>query len=151
MPPEGEELLRVERGSYGERVVVTRAVAKGQVLARFEGFRRVARPTRYSSQVGRAEHIDGLGRLQYLNHSCAPTAIVNTDELMLVAARDLAAGEEVTFFYPSTEWAMSAPFACLCGAEGCLGTISGARDLPEDVLGRYVLTRHVRELLAARR
>ena len=149
---DGEDLLRVERGgAHGERVVATRRVQAGELLARFVGFGRVERATRYSIQVGPAEHIDGLGQLRYLNHSCAPSAIVNTDSLTLVAARDLAAAEEVTFFYPSTEWEMTSPFTCLCGAGGCLGTIAGAKDLPADVLERYWLNRHVRELLAARR
>jgi hypothetical protein len=146
------DLLRVERGgAYGARIAVRRAVEVGTLLARFAGFRRVAQPTTYSIQVAPDEHIDGLGRLRNLNHSCAPSAIVNTDALTLTAARDLAPGDEVTFFYPSTEWEMRTPFTCLCGRDACLGTISGARDLPADVLARYWLNRHIRELLAARR
>ena len=145
-------MLRVERGgAHGQRLVVTRGVHQGEVLGRFAGVRRMARPTRYSIQTGPAEHIDGLGRLRYLNHSCAPSALVNTDDLTLVAARDLAPGEEVTFFYPSTEWEMTWPFPCRCGAQGCVGTISGAKDLPADVLDRYWLNRHIRERLAGRR
>lgn len=44
----------------------------------------------------------------------------------------------MTFAYFSTEWDMDQPFACLCGASQCLGTIRGAKDIPAEVLGRWV-------------
>jgi hypothetical protein len=143
--------LRVEydavRGSRLETGVPLKA---GQVVARFIGCIELSAPTRYSIQTGLATHIDDLGILANLNHSCAPSAIVDTQRLALIAARDLAPGEELTFFYPSTEWEMTYPFPCHCGTPACLGTISGAKDLPADVLARYVLNRHIRELLARR-
>jgi hypothetical protein len=143
--------LRVEHGTaVGTRLVTTVPRKAGEAIARFVGCMQVEQPTRYSIQTGPASHIDDLGILANLNHSCAPSALVDTERLVLVAARDLAAGEELTFFYPSTEWEMTHPFACQCGAPACIGTVRGAKELPQAVLTRYVLNRHIRDLLAAR-
>ena len=43
--------------------------------------------------------------------------------------RDILEGEEITFDYNSTEYDLSRPFRCLCGAERCLGYIRGYRYL----------------------
>ena len=50
-------------------------------------------------------------------HSCAPSVVLDTVARTVVAAHDLAPGDEVTFFYPSTEWRMAEPFPCWCGAD----------------------------------
>jgi hypothetical protein len=57
-------------------------------------------------------------------------------------------GDELTFFYPSTEWSMAQPFNCLCGKPTCRGRISGARDMTEEQLEGMWLNGHIRELLA---
>lgn len=59
----------------------------------------------------------------------------------------LKEGDELSFFYPSTEWDMAQPFECLCGSKECRGTISGAKDMPAEVLKNYWLSSHIRELL----
>jgi hypothetical protein len=68
-------------------------------------------------------------------------------EVRVSLERDLKQGDELTFWYPSTEWKMAQPFECGCGEQGCKGTISGASDMSEDVLGEYWLNAHVVELL----
>lgn len=60
----------------------------------------------------------------------------------------LKAGDELTFFYPSTEWDMAQPFDCLCKSKGCRGRISGAKDMKLGVLDAYWLNKHVEDLLA---
>ena len=146
-----EPRLRVEDGAgLGSRLVTARPVRAGEVVARIRSFRVTDAPTRHSIQTGPDSHIDDLGDLRYLNHSCAPSVLVDTERLEVVAARDLAAGDELTFFYPSTEWEMAQPFACQCGAPECLGTVSGARDLMPDALERYALNPHIKALLGAR-
>ena len=59
----------------------------------------------------------------------------------------LKEGDELSFFYPSTEWDMAQPFDCLCGAKECRGKISGAKDMPAEVLKKYWLSSHIQELL----
>jgi len=70
--------------------------------------------------------------------------------MLLVAIRPIAEGDELTFFYPSTEWAMAEPFECGCGAGECIGRISGAREIPLSVLGRYRLNPHIVRLIGSR-
>ena len=67
--------------------------------------------------------------------------------MLVFAARDVAVGEELTFFYPSTEWEMSSPFICLCGATNCIHVVAGTRFLPLSTLEQHFLNRHIRELM----
>ena len=64
--------------------------------------------------------------------------------------RGLREGDELTFFYPSTEWSMAQPFECLCKTGMCKGTIKGARDMRVSDLDDYWLSEHVKELLHER-
>ena len=82
-----------------------------------------------------------------MNHSCAPSTILDTTRMLVFAANDLAAGDELTFFYPSTEWEMSSPFICLCGAPNCIHVVAGARFLPLSTLEDHFLNQHIRELM----
>ena len=95
-------------------------------------------PSRFSVQVGPAQHLDvplaqraDLDASRYvwrfLNHSCAPNAILHGRTL--VAQRTIRAGEPVTFDYELNEWQMATPFQCRCGAEACRGVIRGFRFL----------------------
>ncbi len=127
----------------GARLVTMRALAAGECVLRLSeggGFVEVPRATRYSVQVGERRHVEHRGALTFLNHSCAPNCFLDTEALALVACRDVAAGEELTIFYPATEWDMAEPFACRCGAPECLGTIAGARHVAPECLQRYTVS-----------
>jgi hypothetical protein len=76
------------------------------------------------------------------------------------------------FFYPSTEWNMSQPFDCSCGAkvrqlsltaiviisdfsslfrvsvQSCLKRISGAKHIPSKTLKTFVVNEHIKRLKA---
>jgi hypothetical protein len=69
-------------------------------------------------------------------------------EVRVSSEQDLKEGDELTFFYPSTEWHMSQPFECGCKEEVCRGKISGAKDMDEKVLAEYWLNAHIEEMLA---
>ena len=73
-------------------------------------------------------------------------------EVRVVQHRPLRKGDELSFFYPSTEWDMAQPFDCGCGAskEVCLKWITGAKTVDEKILRRYWLNQHIEELLAER-
>lgn len=73
-------------------------------------------------------------------------------EVRVVRDRDLQVGDELTWFYPSTEWLGSRPFDCKCGAGSglCIGVHSGARFLEGSVLERYRISKHVQELVGER-
>jgi hypothetical protein len=114
------------------------------VLHNFGPREYVARPTYLSVQVADDRHIHLAPEfLQYINHSCEPNTFFDTTNGEVVALRDIAANEEITFFYPSTEWSMTQPFTCFCGAACCLGQIQGAIHLPKPALAKYRFAEHV--------
>lgn len=109
------------------------------------------KPTYATVQKGRDEHLNLNSDLVYINHSCEPSVIFDTTSLSILAGpRGLKAGEELTFFYPSTEWDMAQGFSCFCGAETCRGYISGAKNMKPEQLEGVWLNAHIRALLEER-
>ncbi|KAK8134658.1 hypothetical protein PG984_006670 [Apiospora sp. TS-2023a] len=105
-------------------------------------------PTYATVQFGKDKHLDLNSDLLYINHSCEPSLIFDTANLQVIAGPNgIQAGEELTFFYPSTEWEMAQPFDCLCGKSTCRGRIGGARDMTPKQLEGLWINGHIRELL----
>ncbi|MBI3790968.1 MAG: SET domain-containing protein [Gemmatimonadetes bacterium] len=133
----------------GRRVIATRDIAPGEVLADLREAHRTPVKSRFTVQIGPDAHIDGLWQFTFLNHSCDPSVHVDTTAMEIRALRAIAAGEELGYFYPSTEWMMAEPFDCHCGTPACIGRVTGAKELPPQVLGRYVVNRHIAEMKAS--
>lgn len=120
------------------------AIEAGSSIADFQAAAIMHTPSYLTVQKDDDEHIHLTpAHLQYVNHSCAPNAFFDTTYMLLIALKAIAAGEEITFFYPSSEWDMAQSFSCRCGSEQCLGEIKGAAHLPADVLIRYHLTDYI--------
>ncbi len=153
-PPERPpaDFLVVARPDLGQSSLRSlRAFAPGDPLAAFRPHTLQAAPTRMTVQMSETEHIElAPSWLAFINHSCDPNARFDPDVRHLVAERAIAPGDELTFFYPSTEWSMATPFDCRCGAARCLGRIDGAARLDPARLAGFWLSGHVRRLLAAR-
>ncbi|KAJ4125469.1 hypothetical protein NW768_009088 [Fusarium equiseti] len=100
-------------------------------------------------QTGRDTHLNLNSDLLYINHSCEPCLLFDVGNLnILVGPKGLEVGDELTFFYPSTEWNMAQPFDCLCGTPSCRGRISGAQDMAESQLRGIWLNGHIIQLRA---
>ena len=72
------------------------------------------------------ENADGIFKV---NHSCEPNAGFS-GQISLVAMRDIAPGEEITYDYVMTDVETDGedpwiPEECTCGSQNCRGTISG--------------------------
>lgn len=52
----------------------------------------------------------------------------------------------LSFFYPSTEWEMDRGFVCLCGEQGCVGVVKGAKDMQREELKRWFVNGYIWEL-----
>lgn len=94
--------------------------------------------------------------LVFRNHSCRPSLVFDMGklEVRVVDNAPLKAGDPLTFFYPSTEWEMAAPFTCECPAKdasGCGKRIMGAKHADPVFLERFWLNDHIKHLLAAER
>ena len=116
------------------------------------GYREILRhPSRYSVQTSMNRHIHLAPEyLQYINHSCNPNVFFDLQTMTLRTLRPIQKGEEVAFFYPSTEWAMTEAFDCLCNSEQCLGRIQGAAFLGEEILETHQLSIHIKTKLSER-
>jgi len=75
--------------------------------------------------------------LQYINHSCSPNVFFDTTSLKVICLKEIKASDELSYFYPSTEWKMAQPFQCVCGSDYCLGFIGGASYLSKDNMHAY--------------
>lgn len=91
--------------SFSSKLVALRAFPKGSVIAPLEGL--TPNKKRYSTvQISKTEHIELNSDLVFMNHSCDPSTLMDVDKMVVSATRDIAEGDELTFFYPSTEWDM---------------------------------------------
>ncbi|KAG6037174.1 hypothetical protein E4U41_005283 [Claviceps citrina] len=105
-------------------------------------------PSYATVQISENGHLSLNSDLVYINHSCEPSLIFDMASMnILVGPNGLQPGDELTFFYPSTEWNMAQPFTCLCNHPSCRGTISGAKDMTPSQLNGTWLNPHIRHLL----
>ena len=90
------------------------------------------RPRTYLFGLTDGKHvIDGEGVAAFINHSCDPNC--EADEVRgrvwIVASRDIAAGEELTYDYNLYDGALHDPSPCFCGARNCRGSMYSEEEL----------------------
>jgi len=119
-------------GPFGLRVTCTAPIAPGQALFRVTG-RPVRRADKYSIQISAYAHLTPDGApWSLVNHACRPNAAIHFETGELYALRPVAPGEELGWNYLTTEWELSCPFECGCGAAECEHTIRGFKYLSSD-------------------
>ena len=138
--------LLITTGDCGWLLVTKEAFRKGELVFDFSAVRPICSPTYQTIQINHDEHVLEEGILSFMNHSCHPNVFINTELRRCFALRDIQTDQELTFFYPSTEWEMVRPFQCLCGYPHCIKIVSGAADLSETTLGRYKINSHIRAM-----
>ena len=138
------ETLTIRTENKFRTLVTKQAYKKGDAICVMPSENIVDKPTRFTVQISKDKHTH-VGKLAALNHSCDPNVILDTEGMVMIARRDIEKGEELSFFYPSTEWEMQAPFICLCGATNCIHVVAGARFLPLSTLESHYLSKHLRE------
>jgi hypothetical protein len=140
------ETLTIKTENKFRSLITKQAYQKGGIICDIPTEKLFDKANRYTVQISQTKHTE-VGKLSALNHSCDPNVILDTENLQMIARRDIAEGEELSFFYPSTEWEMDAPFICLCGAPNCIHVVAGARFLPLSTLENHYLNRHIREMM----
>jgi hypothetical protein len=140
------ETLTIRTENKFRTLVTKQSHKKGEVICVMPSENIVDKPTRFTVQIAKDKHTH-VGKLAALNHSCDPNVILDTERMLMIARRDIEKGEELSFFYPSTEWEMQAPFICLCGSSNCIHVVAGARFLPLSTLEAHYLSKHVRETI----
>jgi hypothetical protein len=121
---------------------------KGDVFSTFEAAETLTAPNKYTVQLADNVHIILAPEfLQYINHSCDPNVFFDTSKMELSCLKNIAAGDELTFFYPSTEYQMESPFNCFCGSNQCLHSIQGAAFLSYEIISHYRFTDFIMQKL----
>jgi SET domain len=127
------------------------AFKPGQVITKFLAGVTQSYATYLTIQTGIDKHITlQPDCLQYINHSCNPTTFFDTAAMELICIKPIDAGDELSFFYPGTEWEMSRPFVCNCQSKDCLQLINGAAHLDKSTAEKYRLTDFIKRQLAQR-
>jgi hypothetical protein len=125
----------------------------GEAIRPFGSSQTMMQPDRYTVQTAAADKHIILDPefLLYINHNCRPNVFFDLRTMQLRAVAPIRKGDELTFFYPSTEWSMSEAFECHCGSAHCLGRIQGAAHLDDETLRPYDLSDHIKDMLWLRK
>ena len=140
------DVITIRTENKTRSLVARQDFKQGEVIYQIPSEKVFDKPNRFTVQMDRELHTE-VGKLSALNHSCDPNTILDMENMLVVASRDIQAGDELSFFYPSTEWEMAAPFICLCGAPNCIHVVAGARFLPLSTLETHYLNKHIREMM----
>jgi SET domain-containing protein len=94
--------------------------------------------------------IDGFGMAAFVNHSCQPNCEADQIEnrVWIIAVRDIAAGEELTYDYNIYDAEPGEDVTCYCGANTCRGTMLCEQEIERHA--RLLRQKNKRRLAAAR-
>jgi hypothetical protein len=133
-------IVRIGRSATGLGLFAAKPIAAKAYIATYRGKRiptaqahRRERTSgaKYMFEVNRQWTIDGASRRnlgRYINHACVANAeaVLRKGKIVFVAARDIAAGEEITLDYGEEYFELFIkPLGCRCAA--CAGKHSGRR------------------------
>jgi uncharacterized protein len=124
------KVVRVGRSAAGLGLFAASPIAKQQPIVAYSGARiataeaarREKRGARYMFEIDGRWTIDGSSRRnlgRYANHSCRPNAeaLLRKGKIVLVAVRDIAPGEEITYDYGEDYFELFIkPIGCRCAA-----------------------------------
>ncbi|KAA1082191.1 hypothetical protein PGTUg99_026212 [Puccinia graminis f. sp. tritici] len=163
--PESFEIVPGPEGCFESKLTSLRDFSAGEVLARLGQECQITQTKAYTSvqfdDEARAQtsaHFELNSELVYINHSCQPNVAfelpggwqgLEDGRWCLRSLTEIKKGEALTFAYFSTEWDMAQPFECRCRSEHCLGWISGAKDLQQQILDRYFINEHIKQMRQA--
>lgn len=116
-----------------------------EMISYFSAGKTFTEPNYLTVQIEISKHITLVPEfLQYINHSCDPNIFFDTSLMKVIALKKIFMNDELTFFYPSTEWEMAQPFYCYCGNHKCLQNIQGAKYIAKHGLKNYKLTEFIK-------
>lgn len=135
------ELLIRRSGIHGCGCYTTVAIPEGTHIVEYTGPRLSKdqadelyneRPDTYLFCIGEGEFVvDGDSVAAFINHCCDPNC--ETDEvderLWIIALRDIAPGEELTYDYNLYDGDDGDEAVCRCGASNCRGSMYGEEEL----------------------
>jgi D-alanine-D-alanine ligase len=143
----GDVPYEIRPTPYGVGLFALRIWKINQKIANLRWGTTHDKPTRWTIQRDTTKHAEPIPHeLRYINHGCDPNVFFDVERRQIIALVDIRIGDELKFFYPSTEWRLQEPFDCVCGSPRCLGAISGANGIANSILTRYRLAEHIQQL-----
>ena len=127
----------------GRGVFAVQTIPARSVIMKYTGpLLRYAQttPQTLALQIGPDLYIGESGQADdFVNHSCDPNAgmLIDGTNVQLIALRDIAPGEQITFDYSTTMDEDDFEFDCLCGSSNCRGRIRDFKHLPAELRRRY--------------
>ena len=135
------DLLIRKSGIHGCGCYTTVTIAEGTHIVEYTGGRLSKeqadelyneRADTYLFCIGEGDYvIDGDSVAAFINHCCEPNC--ETDEfdehIWIIAQRDIAAGEELTYDYNLYDGDDDDEAPCRCGAKQCRGSMYGEEEL----------------------
>jgi hypothetical protein len=127
----------------GRGVFATANIWAGSVIMKYAGpllkYEQTS-PSTLALQIGPDLYIGESGQADdFVNHCCDPNAgmLIDGADVRLIAIRDIAPGEQITFDYSTTMDEDDFEFECLCGSAKCRGPIRDFKHLPETLRQYY--------------
>jgi uncharacterized protein len=124
-----------ESGIHGQGLFASAAIPArtriiqyiGERITKAESLRRCEEDNRYIFALDDEFDVDGnvpKNLARFANHSCSPNCESELDDgaVWLIALRDIAAGEEITYNY-GYDLEEYPDYPCQCGSPGCVGFI----------------------------
>lgn len=134
------------RDLRGRGVVAVRPILRGDVIAIFGGsvlseealLALGPEARRRALQVEEDYYLysDREGPADWINHSCDPNAGLS-GQIVLVALRAIAKGEEIAFDYAMSDGSAYDEFECACGSPRCRKFVRGTDWRRPDLQRRY--------------
>jgi len=126
---------------HGAGVYTTAPIKKGARVLEYTGPRLTAKEcrglyadTEVTYLFAMDDHniiIDGFGMAAFVNHSCDPNC--ETDQIAgriwILAQRNIAAGEELTYDYNLFDADPGELAPCYCGSKNCRGTMYSEEEI----------------------
>lgn len=135
-------ILRRTR-KFGWAVFAKENIRRGEVVAVFDGAIYddhfdgwTDDLLNHTVQIGKAKWRDSKGLARWMNHSCEPNCGIK-GLYRVVAMRDVAAGEQLTWDYEMTEKSSWWRMQCKCGSPGCRRVIGNYLRMPRSVREKY--------------
>lgn len=142
--------IRIDPVTNHRSLYARRAFCADEVIVEFTSRADHTTPNYLTIQIGNGQHIELFPEyLECTNHSCDPNCFFDTATRRFISTRQIEEGDELTFFYPSTEWEMDRAFQCNCKSKNCIGLIQGAKYLSEKTLSKYRLSEFIEQKLAS--
>ena len=134
---------------HGKGLFATCAIAAGEIVAVKGGYVLTRQqwaalePELGSAEIQLAKDLfiaparqdEREGSMLYTNHSCDPNIAIR-GQIVFVAMRAIAAGEELTHDWATTD-DLDYEMACRCGRATCRGTVTGRDWMKLELQARY--------------